>query len=93
MYGVTFELDARILDELGIGEAAAYAEAAGALRGIGYVSVRHGAFVCPEPKCPEIQVVHDTIMALRDLLWFPRAAARVVAFEVTSWGDITGAFR
>lgn len=93
MYGVTLDMDIHTLEvELGIKRNSAYSEIERVLQGVGYKHVRYGVYVCPEPKSSEIQVVHDTIMALKGLPWFSQAVRRFIAFEVSAWGDITGAF-
>lgn len=93
MYGVTLDMDIHILeDELGIKRNNAYSEIERVLQGVGYKHVQYSVYVCPEPKSSEIQVVHDTIMALKGLPWFSQAVRQIIAFEVSTWGDITGAF-
>ncbi len=93
MYGITFDLDAHILeDELGIDRQDAYRAVEKALAAIGYVRARHSVYVCPEPSSGKFLAVHDTIVALRALPWFAEAATGVVAFELDCWGDLSGAF-
>lgn len=93
MYGVTFDLDTHVLeDELGISRKVAYAEVEKALKEIGYVHVQYSVYVCPEPDVPEIIVVHNTVEALRKLPWFSEAVSRILAFEVSTWGDLSSCF-
>lgn len=93
MYGITFNLDTHVLeDELGISRKVAYAEVEKALKEIGYVHVQYSVYVCPEPDVPEITVVLNTVDALRKLPWFGEAVSRILAFDVSSWGDLSRYF-
>ena len=94
MYGITFDLDAHILeDELGVTRKEAHRAIEGTLATIGYVKAQYSVFVCPKPKHNELLVVHETIETLKALPWFAEAATRVVAFELDSYGDLLGAFK
>ena len=93
MYGITFDLDTHILeDELGIARQKAYAEIEEKLNDIGYKHIQYSVYVCPNPSHSEIQVVTDTVDCLRQLPWFSQAVRQIVAFDISSWGDITNLF-
>lgn len=94
MYGVTFDLDTHILeDELGIERKKAYSEIEQVLEGLGYVHVQYSVYVCPNPETPEIAVVYDTIEALKKLPWFGEAVSTFLAFELSSWGELSSRFK
>ncbi len=89
MYGITFDLDAHILEDVcGIGRKPALDALGEALAKLGYVRVQYGVYVCTEPTVNGLLVVHETIEALRSLDWFCEAVTRVEAFELRSWGSI-----
>lgn len=94
MYGITFELDAHVLeDELGLDRKEAHRMVERKLESAGYVRVRYGVLVCPDSKTNEVLVVHETIEALKDLDWFAPAVSRLTAFKLESWGDLTETFK
>lgn len=69
------------------------AEVGEALGQVGFECVTSGIYICTKPRRTEMLVVHDAIVALHKLPWFAGAAAKVVAFKVDEYGDITNAIK
>lgn len=89
MYGITFDLDLKKLEELEIDHQCAYKAIEDVLKGVGYKNVQDSIYVCSNPKSSEILVIHETVEALKTQAWLQKVVNRVVAFEIESWGDIT----
>lgn len=69
------------------------AEVGEALGQVGLERVVDGIYLCAKPQRTEMLVVHDSISVLRKLPWFVEEAAKVVAFKVDEYGDITSAIK
>ena len=87
MYGLLIELKDGHADEKRLMDIMT------ALAPHGFRFIADNVYFCGNPQVTEVLVVHNAIMALRNLRWFDDAAERVTAFKVDTWGDITNAFR
>lgn len=70
-----------------------FAEVGEALEPVGFERLIDGVYICTKPRRTELLVVHDAIEVLRKLPWFAEETAKVIAFKVDEWGDVTSAFK
>ena len=94
MYGITFDIDAHILEDIyNITRQEAYLKIENTLEENGYTRIRYGVYICAEPKTGEMLIVYETINALKKIDWFNDTVKKITAFKLDCWSDITKVFK
>ena len=93
MYGITFDLDTHILEDVyKISRAKAYSLITKDLEAIGFKHLQYSVYVKPKDK-DEMLYVYQVIGTLKRYEWFKDAVHDIIAFKLDSWSEITKAFK
>ena len=92
MYGITFDLDAHILEDgYNIEHAKAYTIVRNELEKLDFKLFKYGVFLCEKYE-NDMLIVHDVVNALKKYEWFNAAVKNVYAFKLDAYSDISKAF-
>ena len=93
MYGITFDLDTHILEDVyDISRSKAYSMITKDLESIGFKHLQYSVYIKPKDK-DEMLFVYQVINTLKKYEWFNDAVHNIIAFKLDSWSEITKAFK
>ena len=92
MYGITFELDAAVLEDYQLKRGVAYQKAEAALKEVGFNRVNEGLYLLTKPT-NGMSFLFDIEEKLGQYEWFGASVSDFAAFKVEDWSDITKRFK